>query len=77
MNRPVIASDHGGAVEVVLDGVTGWRVPPGDPKALSDAIGRVGRLVGVTNARDRISAKYSKTGLQRALLDVYTHLCIP
>jgi len=77
MNRPVIASDHGGAVEVVLDGVTGWRVPPGNAKALADAIGRVDELTGVATARDRIATKYSKTALQTALLRVYEDLLKP
>ncbi len=35
MARPVIATDHGGAVETVEHGVTGWRVPPGDADALA------------------------------------------
>ena len=38
MGRPVIASDLGGPVETVEHGVTGWRVPPGDPRALAAAI---------------------------------------
>ena len=38
MARPVIATDHGGAAETVEHGVTGWRVPPGDPVALAAAI---------------------------------------
>ncbi len=73
MNRPVIASDHGGAVEVVLDAVTGWRVPPGDAPALAKALKRVQALTGVANARDRIAKDYSKTALQTALLDVYAN----
>lgn len=77
MNRAVIASDHGGAVEVVMEGITGWRVPPGDAKALADAIGRVDKLSGVATARDRIAAKYSKTALQTALLQVYEDLLKP
>jgi glycosyltransferase involved in cell wall biosynthesis len=77
MNKPVIASDHGGAVEVVLNGITGWRVPPGEAKALANAIGRVDKLTGVATARDRIAAKYSKTALQTALLDVYGDLLKP
>ena len=77
MNRPVIASDHGGAVEVVLDGVTGWRVPPGDADALAKALGRVQKLTGVANARDRIAKEYSKTALQTSLLDVYANCVKP
>lgn len=77
MNRPVIASDHGGAVEVVLDGVTGWRVPAGDADALAKALARVQALTGVANARDRIAKDYSKTGLQTALLDVYANCVKP
>jgi L-arabinose isomerase len=37
----VIASDLGGPRETVADGVTGWRVPPGDPAALAAAVERV------------------------------------
>lgn len=74
MGRPVIAADHGGAVEVVLDGVTGWRVPPGDAKALAEAIQRVSELSGVANARARIIAEFSKTSLQSATLKVYRRL---
>jgi glycosyltransferase involved in cell wall biosynthesis len=38
MGRPVIATDHGGARETVIAGETGLLVPPGDAKALADAI---------------------------------------
>ncbi|HET8996704.1 MAG TPA: glycosyltransferase family 4 protein [Acetobacteraceae bacterium] len=41
MARPVIAADLGGPVETVQHGVTGWRVPPGDPAALAAAIQHV------------------------------------
>ncbi len=40
MGRPVVATDHGGARETVLPGVTGWLVPPADPPSLAAAIGR-------------------------------------
>ncbi len=36
--RPVIASDIGGLRDIVVDGETGFRVPPGDPPALRQAI---------------------------------------
>ena len=38
MGRPVIASSHGGATETVLDGKTGWLVPPGDASAWAAAM---------------------------------------
>ena len=38
MGRPVIASAHGGTVETVADGVSGWLVPPGDPDAWAAAM---------------------------------------
>ena len=38
MGRIVIATDHGGARETVLPGKTGILVPPGDAKALAQAL---------------------------------------
>ena len=38
MGRTVIASNHGGMVETVLDGITGWLVDPGDPEAWAQAM---------------------------------------
>jgi len=74
MNRPVITTDHGGAKEVVVEGVTAWRVPPRDEKALADAILRVEALSGVKSARQRISKQFSKASLQQATLNVYSRL---
>ena len=33
MGRPVVATDHGGARETIVPGITGWLVPPRDPAA--------------------------------------------
>jgi glycosyltransferase involved in cell wall biosynthesis len=38
--KPVVATDNGGLPELVVDGVTGTVVPPGDPSALARAIER-------------------------------------
>jgi glycosyltransferase involved in cell wall biosynthesis len=36
--RAVIATNHGGTVELIEEGVTGMLVPPSDPKSLAEAI---------------------------------------
>ncbi|NNE74723.1 MAG: glycosyltransferase family 4 protein [Acidimicrobiales bacterium] len=46
MGRPVIASSHGGLVEIVRPGITGALIPPGDPAALADVL--------LTYAKDRM-----------------------
>ena len=38
--KPVIASRVGGIPEIVMHGVNGWLVPPGDDRALADAMMR-------------------------------------
>jgi len=40
MGRPVIASNHGGTVETVSDGTSGWLVAPGDAPAWASAMTR-------------------------------------
>ena len=40
MGRPVIASNHGGTTETVVDGTTGWLVAPQDPAAWATAMTR-------------------------------------
>ncbi len=41
MAKPVIASDLGGPRELVINGKTGFLVPPNDPKKLGEAIAKV------------------------------------
>ncbi|MAF47748.1 MAG: glycosyl transferase [Rhodospirillaceae bacterium] len=38
LGRPVIATDHGGARETVIDGETGWLTKPGDADSLARAM---------------------------------------
>ena len=80
MGRPVIASAHGGSLETVVDGETGWLVPPGDAHALADAIRRA---LGASSAeRDRMAAagqahvrrSFTLEGMCSATLDVYREL---
>jgi len=77
MGRPLIASDLGGPVETVVDGETGWRVPPGDPGALSAAIDRAlalpedARRAMGGRARAGVLARCTTAAMQAATLDVY------
>ena len=80
MARPVIASDHGGAVETVEHGVTGWRVPPGDAGALAAALDQVldlsdaARAVIGAQARAAVSARYAVAAMQASTIAVYREL---
>ncbi|MZR30022.1 glycosyltransferase [Sneathiella sp. DP05] len=38
MGRPVIATAHGGSMETIIDGQTGWLVPVDDAETMSDAL---------------------------------------
>lgn len=49
--KPVIATAHGGPLEIVVDGETGLLVPPGDPVALAYALER---LVNDSALRQRL-----------------------
>lgn len=48
--KPVVCSGHGGPVEIVEDGVSGFLVPPGDPAALS---GRLATLLASPEMREQ------------------------
>ncbi len=38
MEKPVVATAHGGSLEAILDRETGWLVEPMNPKAMADAL---------------------------------------
>ena len=80
MGKPVIASRHGGALETVVDGETGFLVAPGDASALADAISNVcdldasERVVIGEKARARVSSLYSTETMCDATMRVYRDL---
>lgn len=80
MGRPVIAADHGGARETVIDGETGARFEPGDVMALAGAIrslisiGAPARAGMGASGRQHVLQHFSKQGLQAATLSVYSAL---
>lgn len=87
MGTPVIASALGAVCETVLappevaeDARTGWRVTPGDPAALADAIAAALALPGAAReamgarGRAHVLANFSTARMQAGTLDVYDSL---
>ena len=80
MGRPVIATDHGGARETIVPGVTGWLVPPREPAALAAAIGEA---LSITVAERQqlakrsiahIAARYTRQAMCAGTIRVYEEL---
>lgn len=80
MGKPVIASDHGGARETIVDRDTGLLTPPGDVEALAEAIaslmamGRAERGAMGARGRARVQRLYSSEAMCRATLEAYREL---
>jgi glycosyltransferase involved in cell wall biosynthesis len=80
MGRPVIATDHGGARETILPGITGWLVPPREPAALAAAIGDALSI----NVEERqqlakrsiahVAARYTREAMCAGTIRVYEEL---
>ena len=80
LGRPVIATNHGGALETVIQGETGWLVPPGDIQALTSAIEGVlaldvdARKVLAQKAVANVREKFSKNAMCAKTLSVYDEI---
>jgi glycosyltransferase involved in cell wall biosynthesis len=83
MGRPVIATDHGGAREIVREGETGWLVPPDDPETLARAIGAALALgpadrVGLaTRAIAHMRKNFTTQAMTDRTLAVYDEILFP
>ncbi len=80
MGCPVIASNHGGVPEQVLDGRTAFLFPPGDRAALAAtlrktlALGAPERELLSLAARTHARANFSKDKMCQATLELYREL---
>ncbi|MSP20636.1 MAG: glycosyltransferase [Alphaproteobacteria bacterium] len=83
MGRPVVATSHGGTMETVMPGETGWLVPPNDPDLLATYLDQAldldsaAREVLARRARTHILRNFSLQGMCAATLDVYRSLVFP
>jgi len=73
---PVVASAVGGILETVVDGETGFLVPPAEPKALADAINRLIRDENMRrqfgkNGRRRVEDYFSWTSIAKKVEELY------
>jgi glycosyltransferase involved in cell wall biosynthesis len=80
MGRPVVATDHGGARETIVPGVTGWLVPPREPAALAAAIGEAlsitveERQQLAKRSIEHIAARYTRQAMCAGTIRVYEEL---
>jgi len=77
--KPVVATENGGLPELVVDGVTGTVVPPGDPSALARAIERYAsdrdlRQQHGSAGRARVMEKFSIERCAGEYLEIFRNL---
>jgi glycosyltransferase involved in cell wall biosynthesis len=74
-SKPVVATRVGGVLELVVDGVTGKLVPPGDPKAAADALAffdlASNRGAYGSAGRRRVSESFSLDAMLRGTMEAY------
>lgn len=80
MGRPIVATNHGGAMETILPGYTGWLVPPGDADALSSAIDEAlsmdseQRSFMATHAMMHVAEHFTRGRMVDDTMNVYAEL---
>jgi glycosyltransferase involved in cell wall biosynthesis len=83
MGRPTVATDHGGTRRTIVDGVTGWLVPPRVPAALAAAIGAAlalgpdERAAVAARAGAHIAAGFTAETMCRRTIAVYEEFLFP
>jgi glycosyltransferase involved in cell wall biosynthesis len=83
MGRPVVATDHGGARETIVPGVTGCLVPARDPSGLAAGIAEALSLNADERARlarrtiAHIAARFTREAMCARTIEVYEELLFP
>ncbi|MBL4739800.1 MAG: glycosyltransferase family 4 protein [Sneathiella sp.] len=80
MGRPIIATAHGGSLETVVDGETGWLVPFDDAAAMSQALEQAlgmnasEREIVATKTRQHVIDHFTVEKMCGATIEVYEQL---
>jgi glycosyltransferase involved in cell wall biosynthesis len=83
MGRPAVATDHGGARETIIPGVTGWLAPSRDPAALAAAIaealslGPSQRAALARKAVAQVAGRFTREAMCARTIAVYEELLFP
>ena len=87
MGRPVVATAHGGSLETVIDGETGWLVRPSDPEDMARALDEAlsldrERLAGLgLQGKERVRKNFTTTSMCLQTETLYRQLiaehCVP
>ena len=81
MGRLVLATAHGGACELIQDGVTGFLVPPGDAAAMARRLDEMLERTADEKARigaaaaAAVAANYSVAQMCARTLALYREVC--
>ena len=82
MGRPVIAFDHGGARETILEGKTGWLAKPNDIDSLSVnlktalSISKSKRNELSNLAQSSVKRRFSVRKMTNSTLEIYRKLLL-
>lgn len=79
MSKPVVATAHGGSLEIVLPGETGWLVPPLDSSVMADALQEAILNKGEREARGvcgrkRVIENFTIEVMCDRTVEIYQHL---
>ena len=77
--KPVVATSHGGALEMVVDGETGFHMPINDPKPAAELVGRLVKdrelRAQMGNAgRKRVLSSFSKEKYEEKMMRILQNL---
>jgi len=82
MGKPVIATGHGGSLETVVAGETGWLVKPGSAEDMAEAIDAALELSGPERAemgmygQDRVRSMFTTEAMCKTTLALYENLVL-